>query len=226
VRRSRLLIAAVVLAVLATAGLTAWPAAAGATDPAPDPRCQTRVKPSQVLIFGDSMTSRVLDGRNRGHRAWWQWGLVGKKGTFRFSASGKSRYAKVLPDDLPTMYERLGDILTKKPRVVVIAGGFAEGNKRDARAAVAKFYRQLEVVARRAKLPTCNIYAFVVRPTYLSGQIPGYVKKGATSIGAQYVNVPGFSRALSYDGIHPSTRGARTVWQSIARGSDLDDRLR
>lgn len=180
-------------------------------------------KPGQVLIIGDSITERPADGRNQGHKGWWQYLLDGKDGTFRLSAEGGSGYVHVGFNGT-TFYDRLHVIGAMKPKAIIIAGGLNDRGMSSASSGIKRYYDQLAKILKSNNIPPENVYVMVPRLEGTATAVVPMVKSNATRIGATYVEVGSYSSI--YDNLHPDSEGARDIVQNFKSKSNFDERLK
>jgi len=200
----------------------------GGKDPEPE-KLLKPFRPAQVLIIGDSITDRPTYGGNHGQKGWWQYLLDGKDGMFKFSAQGGSGYVQKgrTADGRGTgtsFYDRLGDISRIQPKAIIIAGGLNDRGEPNLASGVRKYYDKLEHILRANDIPKENVYVIIPRLEGTAQAVVPVVRSNANRIGVRYVEVGSYRS--TYDNLHPTSEGARSIYANLVKGSDFDERLK
>lgn len=181
----------------------------------------------QVLIIGDSITERPVKNENYGNEGWWQYLLAGHKDTFKFSAVGGTGFiARSQTGQLPTFGMRLGDVDKYKPRAIIIAGGVNDRpySQSQLQSAIGSYFTKLNALIGKYNIPKDNVYVFTPRPKGTTQAVISVIRDNTSRIGVTFVDVDAYTS--TYDGLHPDSRGAKTIADSFKSKSDFEQKLK
>jgi len=208
---------------------------------------------ARVLVFGDSISAShryTPYGTAKRPQAWWahvaQAASVPPREVMLSAESGSGLLMRGMSKGGGTICtgttfrERLGDIATTRPDVIMVEVGRNDvracqgGRPRRAtaaerRAAAVRFFDALAAAADRQGVRRSNVYVLTAWGSAQSNfqvDVTTLYEAQVRARGFSWVPVPALVKSQTVDGTHPTAAGAKVLGTSVAHGSDVVTAIR